>query len=393
MDTYTLVVACMLLGAVMAVSMGMVYLAGARRPCLLDWSAAGAMFAISNVCGALGLRLHIEHFLVPGVGNACYIAGHFGILAGLRRHAGLRPGWPAMAALGVVIAAAHALPFVHASVPHRLILFTPLVVGCDVSAAWLLWRQSDRQAHTVGMPLFALELVFALQLTLRATYLVAGAGARLTFMGSEFLQTSGSLFVLVFLALGTMCCMMIVTHYQAQALRLASLTDILTGWLNRRALNDIAAREFARCRRTGAPLHFITFDIDHFKAINDRHGHAVGDAAIRHVTATAAAQLRGYDALFRIGGEEFAVLVGDAAPDAVHAMAERLRAQIAAQPLHSAGIDIAMTVSVGLAALAPGDTGWEEILRRADAALYQAKQHGRNRVCTPASSDHFIQTA
>lgn len=383
----------MLLGTVMAVSMGMVYLAGAHRPCLLDWSAAGAMFAVSNVCGALALRLDIEHFLVPGIGNACYIAGHFGILAGLRRHEGLPSGWKPMGALGVIIAAAHALPFVADSVIHRLVLFTPLVVGCDLAAAWLLWRQPDRQARTAGMPLLVLELAFALQLTLRALYLVTGAASRLTFMGSQFLQTSGSLFVMVFLAMGTMCCVMIVTHYQAQALRQASLTDILTGWLNRRALHDIAAREFTRCQRTGAPLHFITFDIDHFKSVNDRHGHAIGDAAIRHVTATAATMLRGYDALFRIGGEEFAVLVGDAAPDAVHAMAERLRAQIAAQPLHAQGVEVAMTVSVGLAALAPDDSGWEEILQRADAALYHAKQHGRNRVCTLASADYFIHTA
>jgi diguanylate cyclase (GGDEF)-like protein len=383
----------MLLGTVMAASMGMLYLAGARRRCLLDWSVAGAAFAVSNACGALGLRLPVDHFLVPGIGNACYIAGHFGILAGLRRQAGLPSRWKWMALLGMLIATAHALPFVHASVTHRLILLTPLIVGCDLAAAWLLWRQPDRAARTVGLPLLVLELLFALQLTARALYLVASEKTTLTFMGSEFLQTSGSLFVLVYLATGTMCCVLIVTHYQAQALHQASITDILTGWLNRRALHDIAAREFARCRRSGAPLHFITFDIDHFKAINDRHGHAAGDAAIRHVTATAAAQLRGYDALFRIGGEEFAVLVGDAAPDAVRAMAERLRAQIAAQALRVQGADIVMTVSVGLAALAPGDAGWEEILQRADAALYHAKQHGRNRVSALASSDHFIHTA
>jgi predicted signal transduction protein with EAL and GGDEF domain len=105
-----------------------------------------------------------------------------------------------------------------------------------------------------------------------------------SFMGSQFLQTSGSLFVLVFLSVVSMSCSLIVTHQQEHALRRASLTDVLTGWQNRRALHDIARREFHRCRRTASPLFFITFDIDHFKAINDRYGHSVGDAAICHVT-------------------------------------------------------------------------------------------------------------
>lgn len=390
MDAYTLVVACMLLGVVMAASMGMLYLAGARQRCLLDWSVAGAAFAVNNIGAMIAVRLQIDHFLVPGIGNACYVVGHFGILAGLRRHAGADPHWKWMAALGLAIVGVHALPFVHGSVVHRMILLTPLVAGCDVGAARLLWRHADRHMRTVGLPLVVLELLFALQMTLRALYLVASEHTSLTFMGSEFLQTSGSLFVLMFLSIGTMCCVLIVMHDQAQALRLAALTDALTGWLNRRALNDMAAQAFARCRRSGAPLHVIIFDIDHFKSINDRHGHAVGDAAIRHVTATAAQVLQEGDARFRIGGEEFAVLLCDTTAQAAQAIAERLRAQVAAHRLELQDGALAMTVSVGLATLRAQDAGWDDVLQRADAALYQAKRHGRNRV---AAADHFIQTA
>jgi diguanylate cyclase (GGDEF)-like protein len=186
--------------------------------------------------------------------------------------------------------------------------------------------------------------------------------------------------MLAYVTLATMCCALIVSHQQTLALRRASLTDVLTGWLNRRALHDVASRDFRRCRRTGAAMFFITFDIDHFKAINDRYGHGVGDAAICHVTALSARVLRGYDALFRIGGEEFAVLViGDHA-GGVSAMAERLREAVAAAPLTVDGKAVAMTVSVGVAALDAHDHKWEDILHRADEALYHAKQSGRDRV-------------
>jgi diguanylate cyclase (GGDEF)-like protein len=147
-----------------------------------------------------------------------------------------------------------------------------------------------------------------------------------------------------------------------------------------KTLHDIARREFRRCRRTATPLFFITFDIDHFKAINDRYGHGVGDAALCHVTTLSAQALRGCEALFRIGGEEFAVLVGGGSLADVHGIAQRLRELVADTPLPVHGLTVRMTVSVGLAAARDGDAQWEDVLRRADEALYHAKQHGRNRV-------------
>jgi diguanylate cyclase (GGDEF)-like protein len=325
-------------------------------------------------------KLGPGQILLSSIGNALYIVGHFGILAGLRRQLGLAAGWNWIAAAGVLVAALHTLPFVHDSMVHRLCLFTPVVVAINLTAARLLWRHPDREARLACMPLIVLELFFSLELVTRASYVVFGASLP-SFVGSQFLQTSGSLFVLVFLSVATMSCAQVVMHQQALALRRASMTDVLTGWLNRRALIDIAAREFARSRRNGKAMYVIVFDIDHFKAVNDRHGHAVGDDALCHVTALASSVLRGCDALFRTGGEEFAVLLLDAT-DAAQArtIAERLREQIESHPLHTGGCAVPMTVSVGLAALDAADAAWEDVLARADNALYHAKQHGRNRV-------------
>lgn len=380
MDAFTLVVASALASIIMASSMALLYRADRRQPCLLDWMAAGLCFTGNSVLGAVALQLQLDHFLVPACGNALYIAGHFGILAGVRRHVGLASGWPLLVLVAAAVFALHLVPALQASVTNRLLLFTPLIVAINGAVVATLWRCLPRADRLPYVPLAAMETVYLLQLALRALYLAANRDHALTLLGNQFLQTSGTLFVLIFLSVTTMSCALIVAARQVQALRRAALTDALTGWRNRRSLHDVADAAFARCVRDGGPLAFITFDIDHFKSINDRHGHAVGDAAIRHVTHEAAGVLRGHDGLFRIGGEEFAVLLAGVAPDAVRGLAEAVRARIAAVPLRLRDHVVPMTVSAGVAARSPHDGSWEDVLRRADEALYHAKTHGRNRV-------------
>ncbi|TFW17096.1 GGDEF domain-containing protein [Massilia arenosa] len=381
MDSFTLIVASAMVGAIMAATMGLLYRASSGRRCLLDWAIAGALFSVNNIVGAFAAMSGSWHALLPAIANTIYIAGHYAVLAGVRRHLGRSPRYDVLAALSLAVFLLHLTPFAISSVAHRLLMFTPVIAAINLSIAGLLWRQPDSEARSSYMPLVVLEVLFMFQLTLRAMYMVASEHTPLTFLGSQFLQTSGSLFVLVFLSVVTMCCALIVLRHQELALRRASLTDALTGWLNRRALHDLAERDYRRARRTGEPLYFITFDIDHFKSVNDRFGHGTGDAAIRRVTELSAHALRGYDALFRIGGEEFAVLINGVSAEDARSIAERLRELVDASPLHIDGHTIALTVSVGLAALEPADHKWEDILRRADDALYHAKKTGRNRVC------------
>jgi diguanylate cyclase (GGDEF)-like protein len=378
MDAYTLAVAAALAALTMASSMGLLYLASARQSCLVDWTAAAVLFALGNMAGAIGLHLPTSPVVVIACVNALHIGGHFGMLAGVRRHLHLAPRWGWGAALVLGVLAAHLLPVLQGPPLARLALFTPVVCAIDLAAARLLWRRGEREVRASYLPLIMLQLLAALQQLVRLAVMAAGDPSDPLY--GQYVRTSGALATLLYLSLATMCCALIVTHQQTLALRRASLTDVLTGWLNRRALHDIATREYRRCRRTGSAMFFIAFDIDHFKAINDRYGHGVGDTAIRHVTALSARMLRGYDALFRIGGEEFAVLVVGENLGAVCGIAERLREVVAAAALSVDGAAVAMTVSVGVAALDEQDHKWEDILRRADEALYHAKQHGRDRV-------------
>jgi len=157
-----------------------------------------------------------------------------------------------------------------------------------------------------------------------------------------------------------------------------SRSDALTGVHNRRHLDETLAREVERARRQGSPLAVAILDLDHFKAVNDCHGHAAGDAVLAATGRTLSAQARPYDTVARYGGEEFVlVLPGAGAGDAVR-YAERLRAAVEQMtvPDH-AGLRV--TASFGAAVLC-GDDGAAELLRRADAALYRAKAGGRNRV-------------
>ena len=155
--------------------------------------------------------------------------------------------------------------------------------------------------------------------------------------------------------------------------------DVLTGALNRQAFDALLERAFARDARRADRSSLMFVDIDHFKRVNDTHGHAAGDAAIRHAVEVVASTLRSDDVLCRWGGEEFcALLPGTDAGDA-RALAERVRAALAASPLVHAGTSIELRVSIGVAERAR-DEGVEAVLGRADAALYRAKHEGRDRV-------------
>lgn len=169
---------------------------------------------------------------------------------------------------------------------------------------------------------------------------------------------------------------------QARRLKQQSETDALTRLPNRRALQAFAARHWGR----PAGVAVLAIDVDHFKQVNDRHGHAAGDQVLRLLATTLQGCLRGSDRVGRIGGEEFvAVLVG-ANADEGREVAERMRAAMAASAAEGAAAGpIRVTISIGLAVAAPGDASFDALLARADAALYRAKAGGPNQVCADAA--------
>jgi len=171
----------------------------------------------------------------------------------------------------------------------------------------------------------------------------------------------------------------LVNERLAARLRELAQTDELTGALSRRALRERAPELIARQQAGGKLVATLMLDIDHFKGVNDRHGHAAGDAVLRRAAQLLASHLRSDSVVTRYGGEEFAVLVPVTGLDDARAVAERLRRAFEADEVDFEGASIAVTISVGLAMMA-GTEVLDDALRRADAALYRAKHGGRNRV-------------
>lgn len=155
--------------------------------------------------------------------------------------------------------------------------------------------------------------------------------------------------------------------------------DGLTALANRRSAYDSLAAMTARARRTGTPLSVVLFDLDHFKQINDNYGHAVGDEVLRSVADTMRSAVRDTDLCARVGGEEFLILLPDAALQDARLVAERLRAQLRARLIPAIGSSV--TASLGIAELQSGDGTAEVFLHRADQAMYGAKARGRDRIC------------
>lgn len=166
----------------------------------------------------------------------------------------------------------------------------------------------------------------------------------------------------------------------AEVTRLAT-TDALTGLANRRVFDENLAREVARSRRTGSPVALVFVDVDHFKAVNDCHGHGMGDEVLRHVGRALAATARAADVAARFGGEEFVLLLPGADAAAARHAAERVRAAIAAADRSPVPVTASAGVAVGSGECLDAD----RLLRAADTALYRSKRAGRDRTTVAAA--------
>ncbi|HMN59941.1 MAG TPA: sensor domain-containing diguanylate cyclase, partial [Anaerolinea sp.] len=159
-----------------------------------------------------------------------------------------------------------------------------------------------------------------------------------------------------------------------------AVTDVLTGIYNRRAFFDRARQEYNRSVRYGHRISVIMLDVDHFKGINDRFGHAAGDETLRTIANLCTSNLRSCDILGRYGGEEFTILVPETPLNGALTIAQRLCDQIAAISISSERGVIRVTASIGVAEMSEEISGLDDLIDRADQALYRAKQSGRNRV-------------
>jgi diguanylate cyclase (GGDEF)-like protein len=287
--------------------------------------------------------------------------------------------------IGVVLAA-YTFTFL-AKIPYTgNMINLPFVALCGFSV-WTLWRYSSGAFGMVSRVALA---------TLCGQTGVAAYRAILTNMSyAQPWKTVDahhdprwlySLAAAAFLAACMAMCEMwfLVTELQGELARRAQ-TDPLTGALNRRSMEESALRETARSLRYGNALSMIVIDIDNFKHLNDTRGHAAGDCALQLLVRRLHCLLRQQDTLARMGGEEFAILLPDTTSEAALMTAERVRCMVEELEVPFETGPVRMTVCAGVAQLDLA-CGWEEMMRRADAAMYEAKRRGRNLVsarCEP----------
>jgi diguanylate cyclase (GGDEF)-like protein len=274
-------------------------------------------------------------------------------------------------------------PMVHESGGHRVMLGSLVIASYTLLTAYELWRA--RAEHLFSRwPAFCVlvlhGVVFLLPIPL--TVLLPGEGG--------FALASGwfpilALETLLF-AIGTAFIILVMAKERSEHIhRTAASTDPLTGIANRRGFVEEAGRLMRKQAWKKQPVTALVFDLDHFKSINDRFGHAVGDEALRLFAQTATMTLRSTDVIGRLGGEEFAALLPGDLNNAA-AAAERVRSAFAVAGAAIDGRRIGATVSIGAASALELPCELGALLARADAALYRAKAAGRNRLETDAES-------
>src|SRR5476649_1438030 len=178
MDAYTLIVASSIASAIMAMTMYLLHRASPRDTALLDWALVGVFNLVSNGIGMAILSHRTASPLAPAIANVFYIAGHYGIQAGLRRHFGLAPRWNVALLLSLLILGVHFTPFAQASTVNRLILFYPIIIAIDLLTIKLLWRAPQHEAKAAYRSLLLLEIAFVLQIVSSFVFILSGDGGR-----------------------------------------------------------------------------------------------------------------------------------------------------------------------------------------------------------------------
>jgi diguanylate cyclase (GGDEF)-like protein len=376
LDIYTLGVIGAAIGLALSVSFTLLGLVLRGLPALRIWATAFWVLTAA----ALAQGLNEEHSVLSAiVGSGLIALANALMLMGIAVHLRypLRWRWP-LAVVGLFIANQIWFYLSPPSQTVEALVFGAHSLVWDIWMIWvLLWRSPRDMRNTCSFTalIFAIDMVFYMLRSVVVLFPGTVAHTQL----ADLLTTWNYLF-------GILCTFLLSTGFTLMLaerltldLRHLARTDGLTGLLNRNALYEAAPRLIDACRARGQAYCVLMFDLDNFKTINDSWGHAAGDVVLNHFVGVIRETGLPRDTLFsRYGGEEFVLVLPAIDPPQAAELAERMRAEVAAQPATFDMHVIPLTTSVGIAGAV--DAGFETLVSAADGALYRAKRQGRNRV-------------
>jgi diguanylate cyclase (GGDEF)-like protein len=383
-DSFTVLLFALFIKAVLGGLFLVFWYRQRNAPWYAWWGATFCLACVANIL--FGLRGFTSDLLGIGLGNVALIAG-FACNWQAARVFDHKPAlwWPLLAAPALWFAACLIPTFVE-TVAYRVVFSSLIVSTLIILSAAEFWRSRDEPLPS-RWPVIVLYSTFALFFALRIP--LVGV---LPFPFGALPMQPGSVgafnLIMVF---HTLLISVLIVAMSKERLELdqrtKAQTDPLTGALNRRAFMSRGIRLLRRHSHEKQPLSLLFLDLDHFKSLNDRFGHSGGDDVLMKFVAVVHNNIRPTDFLFRIGGEEFCCLLPHTGMMPAQRVAERIRQQFEATSVDVAGTPVKTTVSLGIASTETFGYDLETLMRRADRAVYAAKQQGRNRVVVAAADE------
>lgn len=330
----------------------------------------------------LMLRGHISDFLSIVVPNVLVPLASVTMYAGFARFLHRQPRWPVLlTCVAIIVPPLVYWTYVVDSIPARVAIATGFTAAtCIMIAVVVARHRAEGRMRYPAMATVCVAVLFAVCQIARGVYF-------LTLHDVSNALTFGTIPNVVLLCVGAaitpvllMCAMMMVHDALLLNARDSANRDFLTGALSREGLASAAALLLASAERNGSPLACVVVDLDHFKAVNDTFGHNGGDKVLCAFVELVRSKLRPADVMARIGGEEFVILMPGATLDRAQALAEKLRNAAMQHTIVTDNGACTYSLSGGLAIKLPGEN-LNQLMARADRALYQAKVSGRNRLC------------
>ncbi|ODT16529.1 MAG: hypothetical protein ABS35_28050 [Kaistia sp. SCN 65-12] len=349
----------------------------------LLWAIALQLGAIC--CALLLLRGVVSDFVSIALANAGVLLAMGLGWNGARAFNGRRERWVPVLIAPVIWLIAWQVPAIAQSLSYRIALLSMLSCVLSFALAWEIWAKG-KDDLVWRAPFAAVPAVHAVFLVFRTGLALSLDLPENFFAGrSAFSLGIGLLEPILMMFAATIIGLRLSDERLKNLLKRAASVDGLTGLLNHGAFMDLARARVDQARADAADITLLLFDLDRFKQLNDRFGHAGGDAALRRFADVVRRQIDAAELVGRIGGEEFAALIVGSGATQGRAIAERIRAELAAEQIEHGGGTIAVTVSIGVMSDRGPEIEFERLMVAADEALYAAKRGGRDLVYQAAS--------